>query len=586
MKTLRTYIIFSSLLGIFAVSHAQQVAYPDYVTVVNTFYDKYTKNSTKFESVYVDFAKESDGWHVISYKLNGEVYEVSSDQLFWYKENNAWAKLNYTLRDKWEESTDDKNFSLQKKSYQFDVVPFYGYKGWYNDVIKALDNQPQLSDTLLYALAKAYYEKASGLINDQYGYAEKGSNKLRQDPPNALSPQVLNAYTNWAMKGVDTYKRLEKQNPLFETFVGYMNLQIGNEYMANWLNLYIWQNEAAADAFLVDNLYDEFIIDFATMNLQSCPPNAILFTNGDTDTYPLLYLQKKKKIRPDVSILNLSLLSLPEYDIILSDEYKLFKKSLSAEQLKSNVTGQIMLQENPKGLDAVNLAGLLKEYVYNQYTLGQLPGNTFKIESGKQSTFQFKLNSPYILRGDLVELDIIAQNIASRPICYASTVASNEVYRKYLSQNGMVTVMDAKKSDETYFDENAHVELLLNVFQFHAYPTYIAKSNGANSIVYNWRYLYGSTATNLAKANKKATALALLDKITQTFPPETYPVSLSDLSIADAYAELKVYDKARSYYEKVEKHVQNWQKEAQLYASKEVYLKYIKDKKEAIKGKK
>ncbi|MDY0143251.1 MAG: DUF2723 domain-containing protein [Bacteroidales bacterium] len=81
--------------------------------------------------------------------------------------------------------------------------------------------------------------------------------------------------------------------------------------------------------------HDDFAYYFAYNMLNSCADNAILFTAGDNETFPLWYLQETQNIRTDVKIVNLSFLNTSWY--------------LDQIQRKQRNTNPVNISVSPKG---------------------------------------------------------------------------------------------------------------------------------------------------------------------------------------------------------------------------------------------
>ncbi len=79
----------------------------------------------------------------------------------------------------------------------------------------------------------------------------------------------------------------------------------------------------------------ELVLDFGRNLLNSCEPNAILFTNGDYDTYPLWWAQEKEGLRKDVAVANLSLLNTSAFIKYLKGPPHLLPISFSEEEIDS-----------------------------------------------------------------------------------------------------------------------------------------------------------------------------------------------------------------------------------------------------------
>ncbi len=210
--------------------------------------------------------------------------------------------------------------------------------------------------------------------------------------------------------------------------------------------------------------------DLAKNYLESCAPNAILFSFGDNDTYPLWYAQEVEGIRKDVRVINYSLLGIDWY--INQLRYKINESDAidviwSAEQIEGRKRDYIQYIQNPKFPDNAyyDLYDVMKNYVgsdnpefmdnsrgelANSYPVKKVSvpvdknfvlknGTVNASDSGVVSELKFDIPKNALQKNDLAVLNIIAANKWNRPIYFTnnSPYQIGLGFEKYLRSDGM-----------------------------------------------------------------------------------------------------------------------------------------------------
>jgi hypothetical protein len=153
-----------------------------------------------------------------------------------------------------------------------------------------------------------------------------------------------------------------------------------------------------------------FTRDYAVNALEALPPNAIYFTAGDNDTFPVLYVQAVEGVRRDVRIINLSLANTSWYVDRIAREDRRFPLRLSRgeREAAANAGWRDTSVVVPVRATAAQLDLPPDSPVPEAVTLRPKPF------FGTQT-----------LPSDVVLLDIVSTNAWRDPITFAITAAPN-----------------------------------------------------------------------------------------------------------------------------------------------------------------
>ncbi len=296
--------------------------------------------------------------------------------------------------------------------------------------------------------------------------------------------------------------------------------------------------------------------DLAKDYLESCAPNAILISFGDNDTYPLWYAQEVEGIRPDIRVINSSLLGTDWY--INQLRYKVNNSDpidpiWSAADIEGSKRDVVRFNPNVPGVDSksyMDLYTMMKDYAGSDdpakgttenegETINVFPSQNVSVpvdadlvrRNGTVNAndmivpaLQFNIGKNYLYKNDAAILNIIAANKWKRPIYFTS--AYGELgFEKYLRQDGMTFRLVPIDNGGANLDWVS--DKMNNKFAFGGCEkkgVYFDEENRRhlNSI----RYAYAQAAGSLADNGRMEEAKKLLNKCDKMMDQENMPYGM------------------------------------------------------------
>lgn len=325
--------------------------------------------------------------------------------------------------------------------------------------------------------------------------------------------------------------------------------------------------------------------DFAKNYLDSCEPNAILFTNGDNDTFPLWYVQEVEEYRTDVRVINLSLLNTDWYINQMrkkaydSDPVPL---TLPERKIRQGTNDYLPVYERKqiKGhIDVDELIDFIKSDnpqtkipVGTGKRIDYVPSKKLKISVDKEKVLangtvpadradqivdevKWSIKKNHVLKNDLTILDILASNNWERPIYFASTtgLASYIGLENYFRAEGMayrlvpIRKSDTEDSNPGYVNSEILYDRLMNDFHWGGMDSsriYMDETN--RRMTMSLRITFSRLAEKLIQENEIDRAKQVLDRAFEVMPEENVPYDVFVMYLAENYYAVGEVEKANA----------------------------------------
>jgi hypothetical protein len=311
--------------------------------------------------------------------------------------------------------------------------------------------------------------------------------------------------------------------------------------------------------------------DIGANYLKSVDKNAILFTYGDNDSFPLWYVQDVEGIRTDVRVSNLSYIQAGWYiEMMRQKAYDSdpLPFSLGPDKYIEGRRNQLPVNDRVEkpvpikqvldfvGMDdkkaMIDISGngdLLNYIPVNKFIIDVNPGDVlangtvkpyFKDSIVSPMIWKYSENDAY--KGDLAIMDLLSTNNWKRPIYISTTVPSTQYkgLEKYFVQEGLAFRIVPVKTgtpeigDFGIIDPMLMYDNMMNKFAWGnaaAPRVYLDENN--RRMFSNFRRLFGTLGKKLIETGDTTKALQVAKKGLAIVPPEKMPYDFFTIGIAE-----------------------------------------------------